>query len=58
MSNDAIVMLREDHKAVKRLFREFEAAGPDAHATKGALVAKMIELLTVHTFTTPHSRAH
>ena len=50
MSTDAIVLLREDHKVVKRLFREFEAAGPNAHVAKGELVAKIIELLTVHTF--------
>jgi hemerythrin superfamily protein len=50
MTTDAIVMLREDHKAVKRLFREFAEAGPNAHVAKGELVAKMIELLTVHTF--------
>lgn len=43
-------MLREDHKAIKRLFREYEAAGPNAHVAKGDMVAKMIELLTVHTY--------
>ena len=38
MSSDAIVLLREDHKELKRLFREFKEAGPNAHATKGRLV--------------------
>jgi hemerythrin superfamily protein len=50
MSTDAIVLLKADHKEVKRLFREFEAAGDSATKTKGTLVAKIIELLTVHTY--------
>ena len=27
MSNDAIVLLKNDHKDVKKLFRQFEKAG-------------------------------
>ncbi len=50
MSTDAIVLLKADHKQIKRLFREFQAAGDRATKTKGELVAKMIELLTVHTY--------
>lgn len=50
MSTDAIVLLRDDHKAIRKLFREFEKAGSDAHATKGRLVDKIIEALTVHTY--------
>lgn len=50
MSTDAIVLLKEDHQEVKKLFREFERAGENAHARKSRLVAKMIELLTVHTY--------
>ena len=50
MSNDAIVLLREDHKEVRRVFKEFQKAGDDAKATKQRLVDKMIELLTVHTY--------
>jgi hemerythrin superfamily protein len=50
VSTDAIVMLREDHDEVKRVFREFQAAGDNARATKARLVDKMIELLTVHTY--------
>ena len=50
MSTDAIVLLKADHKEVKRLFRAFEAAGDGATKTKGDLVRKMIELLTVHTY--------
>jgi len=50
MSTDAIVLLKADHKEIKKLFREFQAAGEDATVTKGQLVSKMIELLTVHTY--------
>jgi len=50
MSTDAIVLLKEDHQEVKKLFRRFENAGEDAHVEKGELVKKMIELLTVHTY--------
>ena len=50
MSTDAIVLLRDDHKQIKRLFREFEQAGERATKTKGSIVAKIIEALTVHTY--------
>jgi hemerythrin-like domain-containing protein len=50
MSRDAIVLLREDHREVKRVFREFEAAGEEAHVARARLVRRMIELLTVHTY--------
>ena len=50
MSTDAIVLLKNDHKAIRRAFRDFQKAGDQAHATKGKLVDKMIELLTVHTY--------
>ena len=50
MSNDAIVLLKEDHKEVRKLFKDFESAGKDAHKTKGKLVDRIIELLTVHTY--------
>jgi hemerythrin superfamily protein len=50
MSTDAIVLLKEDHKEVRRVFKEFQKAGPNAQKTKGKLVDKMLELLTVHTY--------
>ena len=50
MTTDAIVLLKDDHKQIKRLFRDFQAAGERAVARKGDLVARMIELLTVHTY--------
>jgi hemerythrin-like domain-containing protein len=50
MSTDAIVMLKDDHKSIRRAFRDFEEAGDAAEKTKGDLVHKIIELLTVHTY--------
>ena len=50
MSQDAIVMLKEDHKNVKALFRDFEQAGDEAEATKARIVEKILEELTVHTY--------
>ena len=50
MSTDAIVLLKQDHKEIRSLFRQFQDAGENATATKGRLVEKIIELLTVHTY--------
>ena len=50
MSTDAIVMLKNDHKLILRTFKDFENAGDDALKTKGDLVGRIIELLTVHTY--------
>ena len=49
MSQDAIVMLKDDHKEVRALFREFQKS-TTTDARKGKLVEQMIELLTVHTY--------
>lgn len=50
MSTDAIVMLKDDHRQIKRLFTEFEKLGERAEASKGRLVDQMIALLTTHTY--------
>jgi hemerythrin superfamily protein len=50
LSTDAIVILKNDHKEVRRLFRKFEQAGDDADATKARLVEQILEALTVHTY--------
>jgi len=50
MSTDAIVLLKADHKEIKAVFKQFQQAGEGAVATKGKLVQKIIELLTVHTY--------
>lgn len=49
MSTDAIVLLKDDHKQIKKLFRQFRSAGEGATEQRGRLVRQMIELLTVHT---------
>jgi hemerythrin superfamily protein len=50
MSTDAIVVLKDDHKQIKRLFKDFQGAGEDATSRKGEIVKKIIEELTVHTY--------
>jgi hemerythrin superfamily protein len=50
LSTDAIVLLKADHKDIRKTFKDFQKAGESAHATKGKLVDRMIELLTVHTY--------
>jgi hemerythrin-like domain-containing protein len=50
MSTDAIVLLKDDHKAILKTFKDFEAAGDGAVKRKGELVDRIIELLTVHTY--------
>jgi hemerythrin superfamily protein len=50
LSTDAIVMLKEDHARVRKLFAEFRQAGERATATKAAIVNKILEELTVHTY--------
>jgi hemerythrin-like domain-containing protein len=50
MSTDAIVLLKEDHKQIRKLFREFQNAGENATVRKGKLVEQILELLTVHTY--------
>ena len=49
MSTDAIVLLRNDHTEVRKLFREFQKP-QTTDARKGAIVTKVIELLTAHTY--------
>lgn len=50
MSTDAIVILKDDHQQVRKLFRDFQAAGENATATKGKIAGRIIEELTVHTY--------
>jgi hemerythrin superfamily protein len=47
---DAIVLLKEDHKTVERLFKSFEKAGDGAYEEKRAIVDEVISLLTQHAF--------
>lgn len=50
MPHDAIVMLKDDHKQVRALFRDYQRAGDNAKATKSRLAEKIVEELTVHTY--------
>jgi hemerythrin superfamily protein len=50
VSTDAIVMLKNDHKEIRKLFRQFQDAGDGATARKGKLVDQILEALTVHTY--------
>jgi hemerythrin superfamily protein len=48
---DGIVLLKEDHKTVKRLFREFEKTHKTASdASKRKLVDEILRELTTHAF--------
>lgn len=49
-STDAIVLLKEEHQLILKAFKDFEAAGDQAYATKGRAVDRIIELLTAHTY--------
>jgi hemerythrin-like domain-containing protein len=50
MSTDAIVLLKNEHREIRKSFRAFENAGNRAEARKGQLVDRIIELLTIHTY--------
>ena len=50
MTTDAIVLLKDDHKEIRRLFREFQRAGDKATKKKARLAGQIIEQLTVHTY--------
>ena len=45
---DAIVLLKNDHKEVERLFKQFEKLGDGAHVSKRRVVDQIIEALSVH----------
>lgn len=47
-AQDGIAVLREDHRAVKKLFKDFFAAGERAHATRRRIADKIITELSIH----------
>ncbi|MGW6212384.1 hemerythrin domain-containing protein [Streptomyces sp. NPDC055109] len=47
---DGIVLLKDDHKTVEKLFKQFEKAGEKAHGEKRKIADQVIEELTTHTF--------
>jgi hemerythrin superfamily protein len=48
MHMDAITMLKDDHKRVKQLFRDFEKSGARAQRTRAKIVENIIKELSVH----------
>jgi hemerythrin superfamily protein len=50
MSTDAIVLLKADHKEIRRLFRDFQGAGDKASKKKASLAKQIISALTAHTY--------
>ncbi|MFG1891440.1 hemerythrin domain-containing protein [Micromonospora sp. NPDC049051] len=50
MSTDAIVVLKEDHKEMRRLFKAFQEAEKGPAARRQKLVNEILEALTVHTY--------
>jgi hemerythrin-like domain-containing protein len=47
-TQDGIALLKEDHRAVKKLFKDFFAAGERAHATRRRIADKIITELSLH----------
>ena len=47
---DAIVLLKDDHKTVEKLFKQFEKAGEDATQEKRRLVDTIIQELVTHAY--------
>jgi hemerythrin superfamily protein len=47
---DAITLLKDDHKTVESLFKQFEKAGDRAVKTKRQLADQMIKELTTHAY--------
>jgi hemerythrin superfamily protein len=48
MAQDAVALIKADHRKVEQLFREFEEAGDRAYKTKQQLVEQIIKELEVH----------
>jgi len=50
MSTDAIVLLKDEHKTIRREFREYERTTDTESARRGEVARRIIELLTAHTY--------
>lgn len=48
-TQDAIALLKADHKEVHAMFEEYEGLGDRANVSKNKLVAKICQALTIHT---------
>ncbi|MEU5727043.1 hemerythrin domain-containing protein [Micromonospora sp. NPDC047738] len=49
MPSDAIDLLIEDHREIRKLFKDFQDTGADANRKK-QLVSQILEALTMHTY--------
>ncbi|MFE9655927.1 hemerythrin domain-containing protein [Micromonospora sp. NPDC006431] len=49
MPTDAIDLLIEDHREIRKLFKDFQDTGADANRKK-QLVSQILEALTMHTY--------
>lgn len=49
MAQDAVALIKADHRKVEQLFREYEQAGDRAYKTKQQLVEQITSELEVHT---------
>lgn len=47
-ATDAIALLRDDHRLVKELFKDFRKAGPRAKSSRRRLADKIIRELSIH----------
>ena len=50
VGTDAIAVLVEDHRRIRSVFEEFEALPPTAYVHKSKVIARMIDLITVHAY--------
>jgi hemerythrin superfamily protein len=48
VAQDAVALIKADHREVEKLFHEFEEAGDRAYKTKQQLVSQIIKELEVH----------
>jgi len=48
MENDPAAIIKEDHRKVEALFKEYEGLGDRAHVTKREIADQVIKELTVH----------
>jgi hemerythrin superfamily protein len=48
VAQDAVALIKADHREVEQLFREFEEAGDRAYKTKQQVVEQIIKELEVH----------
>ena len=50
MSTDAIVILKDEHKEIRRAFRDFERTSAPETAARGEIAGRIIAMLTAHTY--------